>query len=487
MTSQLKSRRGLKSGTALIAALFATTALTNVLTTAVPAYASEPVVVATNLPGSFSNLVKETRPAVISVIVKKKSIGASMTSGQNPEQLKEFFKKFNMPKGFNPNFGTPNGGKHAQPMFGQGSGFFISDDGYIVTNNHVIDGAENIKVRLHDKRTLEAKLIGTDPKTDLAVLKVEGDGFKYVKFGNSDKTDVGDWVVAVGNPFGLSGTITAGIVSARGRNIGSGPYDDFIQIDASINKGNSGGPAFNRHGEVIGVNTAIFSPSGGSVGIGFAVPSNIATDVVDSLIKHGKVKRGWLGVMIQPITEDLADTLELKSKKGALVSSLSDNGPAKQAGIKSGDIVVAVGSEAIETPRDLSLAIAKSGPEATVTLKVLRDGKHKDVSVSLKELEPIQTATAPTKDAANNKAKLGLMLKETDKGVVIARVLPGSPAAQKGLRSGDIVAKISGKAVKSVADIRHAVKAADGKRVLMLVKNKTGARFVAIKPTKSAG
>jgi serine protease Do len=292
----------------------------------------------------------------------------------------------------------------------------------------------------------------------------------------------------VGDPFGLSGTATAGIISARGRDIGSGPYDEFMQIDASINKGNSGGPTFNRRGEVVGVNTAIFSPSGGSVGIGFAVPSNVAKDVVDDLIKTGKVERGWLGVLIQPISADLADTMDLKSQGGALIADVTEQSPANMAGLQAGDIVVAMDDEEIETPRDLSKAIAAAGPNETVKLDVLRDGERHTFNVVLEELQA-QEAVAidqSTNDAHGN-AKLGLVLKETGDGVVVADVAPDSPAANKGLRSGDIIAKVAGKTVKSVEDVQKAVKSAAGKAVLFLVKNKHGNRFIALKPDRATG
>jgi serine protease Do len=487
MNAQTKVHRTLTACGALAAALMATTALTGFMTSNGPAFAGEPIVVQTNLPGSFSKLIAETRPAVVSVIVKKR--GARLSSASDPSfgQLDEFLKRFNLPEGFGQKFKRPEKPEGRSPT-GQGSGFFISEDGYIVTNNHVIDGADEIKVRLHDRRTLKAKLIGTDAKTDLAVLKVDGNDFKYVTFGDSDTAQVGDWVVAVGDPFGLSGTATAGIISARGRDIGSGPYDEFMQIDASINKGNSGGPTFNRRGEVVGVNTAIFSPSGGSVGIGFAVPSNVAKGVVDELIKTGKVERGWLGVLIQPISADLADTMDLKSQNGALIADVTEQSPANMAGLQAGDVVVAMDDEEIKTPRDLSKAIAAAGPKEKVKLDVLRDGRRRTFSVVLKELQAKQAVAIDqsTKDADGD-AKLGLMLKETGDEVVVTDVTPGSPAANKGLRSGDIIAKVAGKTVTSVEDIQKAVKSAAGKAVLFLVKNKRGNRFIALKPDQAMG
>ncbi len=469
----------------LLGVLMATTMLTGTVAAKSPAATAKPIVATTNLPGSFSKLIAQTRPAVVSIIVKKHAIQPSKTSGQAPGQLDEFLKRFQLPPGAKP-FQLPrqHGGR---ALKGQGSGFFISPDGYIVTNNHVIDGAKEIDVRLGDKRRLKAKLIGTDPKTDLAVLKVDGGDFQYVKFGDSDTAKVGDWVVAVGNPFGLSGTATAGIVSARGRDIGSGPYDDFIQIDASINKGNSGGPAFNRRGEVVGVNTAIFSPSGGSVGIGFAVPSNVAKSVVDSLIRHGTVKRGWLGVTIQSIGADLANTLKLTSKEGALISTVQAQSPASKAGLQAGDVIIAVDAKPVSGPRDLSKAIAAAGPGATVLLKIVRDGRQTSLNVALKELAAKTVASASGAKSPVNGPQLGLILRETDKGVVVAQVAPNSPAASKGLRSGDVIAKVAGKTVKSVADVQRAVKNAKGRNVLMLIQNKNGARFVAIKPARATG
>src|SRR5690606_26435082 len=295
---------------------------------------------------SFADIVDKVSPAVVSVRVKA---DVQTTSSSGPEMffdmpgfenlpdghpLKRFFREFRQDRpGARPEH-------HSRPRpVAQGSGFFISEDGYLVTNNHVVEGGAEFTVVADDGTEFDAKLIGTDPRTDLAVLKVDGDReFTYVSFGDNGNVRVGDWVVAVGNPFGLGGTVTAGIVSARGRDIGAGPYDDFIQIDAAVNRGNSGGPAFNLNGEVVGVNTAIFSPSGGNVGIAFAIPASTAKDVVDRLIEDGVVERGWLGVQIQPVTKDIADSLGLDSEKGALIADAQDDGPAKEAGIRAGDV-----------------------------------------------------------------------------------------------------------------------------------------------------
>jgi serine protease Do len=265
----------------------------------------------------------------------------------------------------------------------QGSGFFISADGYVVTNNHVVDHASEVQVTMDDGRTLDAKIVGTDPKTDLAVLRVkEGGNFPYVPFA-AKAPRVGDWVVAIGNPFGLGGTVTAGIVSARGRDIGAGPYDDFLQIDAPVNRGNSGGPIFNLNGEVVGINTAIASPSGGNIGIAFAIPSDAAQKVVASLKDNGSVSRGFIGVQIQPITKDIAEAMGLKEPKGALVAETVQGGPAEKAGLKRGDTIVAVDGQTISEPKELSRRIAAIEPGKSGSLTVLRDGQERTVTIEI--------------------------------------------------------------------------------------------------------
>ena len=296
-------------------------------------------------PVGFADIVEKVKPAVISVRVKVD--GGAETTGLNsnevPPGLREFFRRFGMPDGQNGPEGMPRG-RGRNVITGQGSGFFISADGYAVTNNHVVEKAESVQVTTDDGKIHTAKVIGTDPRTDLALIKVEGGPFPYVKL--SDKAPrIGDWVIAVGNPFGLGGTVTAGIVSARGRDIGASAYDDFIQIDAPVNKGNSGGPTFDTEGNVIGVNTAIFSPSGGSVGIAFAIPADTVNSVVAQLKEHGSVTRGWIGVQIQPVTPDIADSLGLKKAEGALVAEPQANSPAQKAGIEAGDVITSVNGE----------------------------------------------------------------------------------------------------------------------------------------------
>ena len=327
---------------------------------------------------SFADMVDKVKPAVVSVRVKQKVAGDFDDQGSLddlPPGLRRFFEdQFRQQRGMRP--GRPQ----AQQAMSQGSGFFISQDGYVVTNNHVVDKAAEVQLVTDDGKTLNAKVIGTDPRTDLALLKVtDGGSFPFVKLG-SGKPRIGDWVLAVGNPFGLGGTVTAGIVSAQGRDIGSGPYDDFLQIDAPINRGNSGGPTFNQAGEVIGVNTAIYSPSGGNVGIAFAIPASTVEQVITQLKDNGKVSRGFIGVQIQPVTDEIAAAIGLKEPKGALVAAAEKESPAAKAGIKRGDTIVAVNGELVKDARDLSRKIAKFAPGTKTTITVFRDGKERQLS-----------------------------------------------------------------------------------------------------------
>ena len=325
---------------------------------------------------SFADLVDKVKPAVVSVRVKTQV--ASANDGQSlddlPPELRRFFR----------DFGGQDGGRQGKPKpqigMAQGSGFFVSQDGYVVTNNHVVENAVEVQLVTDSGKTLDAKVVGTDPRTDLALLKVKDAGnYPYVQLADA-KARIGDWVLAIGNPFGLGGTVTAGIVSAQGRDIGSGPYDDFIQIDAPINRGNSGGPTFNQNGEVVGVNTAIYSPSGGNVGIAFAIPASTVKQVVESLKKDGTVARGFIGVQIQPVTTEMADAIGLKEAKGALVAEAQGNGPAAKAGIRRGDTITAVNGEAIKDARELSRKIATFAPGTKTTITVFREGKSRDVT-----------------------------------------------------------------------------------------------------------
>src|SRR5258708_4156618 len=343
-------------------------------------------------PAGFADIVERVKPSVISVKVninEKVAKDDSSSNDDSPFQpgspMERFFRRFGGPDGLPPGLrGGPRGGRGM--VTGQGSGFFISPDGYAVTNNHVVDGADKVEVTTDDGKTYSAKVIGTDPRTDVALIKVAGrDDFPFAKLSDG-KPRIGDWVLAVGNPFGLGGTVTAGIVSASGRDIGNGPYDDFIQIDAPVNKGNSGGPAFDTSGEVMGVNTAIYSPSGGSVGIAFSIPAQTVKAVVAQLKDKGTVSRGWIGVQIQPVTADIADSLGLKKAEGALVAEPQANGPAAKAGIESGDVITSVNGEQVKDARELARTIGGISPGTTVKLNVLHKGQDKAISLTLGQL-----------------------------------------------------------------------------------------------------
>jgi len=369
--------------TLLGGALILTGALAVAVPLTLPASGPATAAVPASVLPSFAPLVEITRPAVVTVKTLGRAGRAhSGGQGQIDPEMREFMERF-----FGPDFAVPNqrrrapGGNGARPS-GIGSGFIIESKGVIVTNNHVIDGADAISVALSDGAELSATLIGADAKTDLAVLRVEaGRDLPTVPWGDSDDVKVGDWAIAIGNPFGFGGTVTAGIVSARGRDIRSGPYDDFLQVDASINRGNSGGPLFDQQGNVIGVNTAIFSPSGGNVGIGFAIPANQAREIVADLIEDGEVERGWLGVSIQQVTPAIAESLGLDHAKGALISELTGNGPAARDGLKRGDIILGFDGAEIDTLRDLTRAVADTAPGTRAEVRVLRKGSERTVTV----------------------------------------------------------------------------------------------------------
>ncbi|WP_075217510.1 Do family serine endopeptidase [Mongoliimonas terrestris] len=458
-------------------------------------------------PLSFADVVERVQPAVVSIRVKASGAEPAQAPGgqfrgmpEIPEDhpLYEFFRRFGEPGGpgvpGQPGQRGPRGGE--QFAQSQGSGFFITADGFAVTNNHVVERAEEVTVVMTDGTELPARVVGTDPKTDLAVVKVDVERtFPFVEFA-AGETRVGDWVVAVGNPFGLGGSVTAGIVSARGRDIGAGPYDDFLQIDAPINKGNSGGPAFNLTGEVIGVNTAIYSPSGGSVGIGFAIPAATAKAVVEDLMDDGQVVRGWLGVQIQPVTQDLADSLGLAEAKGALVTEPQPNGPAGAAGIRAGDAIVAVNGEPVDSARDLARTIAGYDPDTTVDVELYRDGEKQTVAVKLGTLpgEQQQAALSPAETAPASIEGLGLRLAPAstagagDEGVVVTEVDPDGKAAEKGLRQGDIILEVAGQKVSGPRDVESNLEAASKagrKSVLLRVRTGENLRFVALSLDKA--
>ncbi len=442
-------------------------------------------------PVGFADIVAKVKPAVISVRVKiDKPIGPSLSEDDSPfppgSPMERFFRRFGMPNG-----GEGEGGGH-HAVTGQGSGFFITADGYAVTNNHVVQNADNVQVTTDDGKTYTAKVIGTDSRTDLALIKVDGKDFPFVKLADAAPR-IGDWVLAVGNPFGLGGTVTAGIVSARGRDIGAGPYDDFIQIDAPVNKGNSGGPSFDVEGNVIGVNTAIFSPSGGSVGIAFDIPADTVKNVVTQLREKGSVTRGWIGVQIQPVTPEIAEGLGLKKASGALVSEPQANSPAAKAGIESGDVITSVDGNSVNDARDLARRIGTMAPGTSVKLGVLHQGQEKTVTVTLGTLPNEKAASNqenPHATPENDMPKLGLTLAPSSKmsgadgsGVVVTAVDPNGVAADHGFQVGDVILDVGGKAVTNPADVRKQLADArkEGKHALLFrVKSGEGTRFVAL-------
>jgi serine protease Do len=442
-------------------------------------------------PGSFADLAAKVKPAVVSVRVKidQNANSSDQEQGEdaNPFEPDSPFRRF-----FRDLPGTPNGMQNHRTITGVGSGFFISADGYAVTNYHVVDHANSVQVTADDGTVYTAKVVGTDQKSDLALIKVDANKqFAFVKF--ADETPrVGDWVVAVGNPFGLGGTVTAGIVSARGRAISSNPYSDYMQIDAPINKGNSGGPTFDVNGDVVGVNTAIYSPSGGSVGIGFDIPANVAKEIVAQLKDKGHVARGQLGVQVQPVTAAIADGLGLKEARGALVDQPQAGSPAAKAGIKSGDVITAVNGTAVKDSGELARRIGAMAPGSSVELSILRNGEQQTVSVTLAKQSDQQQARTESEETANHAslAQLGLTVAPArgnlgagNSGVVVTNVDPESPAGEGGIQAGDLILGIGGKSVSTPADLRSAIGEASsaGKHsVLLRVRNSNGMRYVAL-------
>ena len=452
-------------------------------------------------PGSFSALIKQVKPAVVSIATTG---SGAMPNGMQQFQFDmpelpegspfgEFFQHFfdNMPQ-------SPDGGKGFETK-GAGSGFIISADGYIVTNHHVIDDATEIEVVMNDGTRFKATVKGIDSKTDLALLKIKSDEpLPYVAFGDSDGADVGDWVVAVGNQFGLGGSATAGIISARGRDIQSGPFDDFLQIDAPINRGNSGGPLFDTNGRVIGINTAIYSPSGGNVGIGFAIPSNMAKDIVAELKNNGTVARGWLGVEIQPVTEAIAESLGLEDARGALVANVVKDSPASRSGFKVGDVILNMDGEPLDEFKDLPKRVAATRAGSKSEFDVYRDGNKHKVKVEIGSMPGEEEQLAQLEDDAKaDTAKLGLRLASLtaenrerfkvakgSSGVLVAGVENGSPASKAGIRPGSVINMVGQKAVESLDDVIERVRlAAEQKQsaVLLRIEYRGQNRFVAVK------
>jgi len=492
-TSTPKSLRNRLMAAAASVAIAGSIGIGAVTTGALPVFAEAVRVEAPQAPG-FADVVERVSPAVVSVRVKSSVESASDRTSDlqlprgfddlpDDHPMKRFFREF---RGFGDQPGDQLQRRRNTPRpLSQGSGFFISEDGYVVTNNHVVQDGSAFTVVTDSGKEYDARLVGTDPRTDLAVIKVDPDGakFTYVDFADDTKVRVGDWVVAVGNPFGLGGTVTAGIVSARGRDIGAGPYDDFIQIDAAVNRGNSGGPAFNLNGEVVGINTAIFSPSGGNVGIAFAIPASAAREVVQDLIRDGVVQRGWLGVEIQPVTAEIAESLGLDSEKGALVANAQEDGPARKAGLRAGDVITGIGSEEIASPKELARIIARLEPGTSVDVKLWRDGKSENVKVDLGELPGADQRASleddgdrqPTVTDTERLADLGLTVTEAEdgKGLVVTNVDPDGDSAERGLQAGDVIVSVNSAAVSGPEDITKALQdAAEAGRKAVLVQIK---------------
>ena len=434
-----------------------------------------------SVPSSFAELADRLSPAVVNVKVTK----VMQTGFQGPEmhgspfgdQFGDFFNRFfeQMPR--------------TAPSQGAGSGVIISEDGYILSNNHVVEGAKEVSVTLANKKEYPAEVIGLDPKTDLAVLKIDAPkGLPKASLGNSENLKVGDWVVAIGNPFGLNHTVTSGIVSAKGRVIGAGPYDNFIQTDASINPGNSGGPLFNMKGEVVGINTAII-PQG--QGIGFAIPVNTAKPLIPQLVEHGEVTRGYLGVNIQTITPELAKALEVEEQRGALVADVMKDSPAEKAGIERGDIIIDFNGDEVADSRDLPAKVAATPVGEEAELTILRDGKEKQLKVSVGEL--VADNSFHGKSDGVSKGKWGLQLHDLDEnvakqlrvdtqdGVAIVGVEPGSAAAEAGLRKGDVIVEVNREAVDSVSEVKKQLRDAEDKdKLLLLVQRENGKFYVPL-------
>ncbi len=451
------------------------------------------------IPASFADLAETLSPAVVNISSTQKSIipqdFPEMPQFPEGSPFQDFFDEFMDRRG---------GGAPIAPQTSLGSGFIIdAKNGYIITNNHVIKDAEDVRVTFVDDVTVDATIIGTDEKTDIAVLQIDTKNLKLteVPFGDSDSLRVGDWTLAIGNPFGLGGSVTAGIVSARARDINSGPYDDYIQTDASINRGNSGGPLFNMRGEVIGINTAIFSPSGGSVGIGFSIPSALAQPVINQIIKYGRTRRGWLGVRIQSVTDEIAESLGLDKPRGALVASVNEQGPAKESGIKAGDIILSINGQAIKEMKMLPRIVAENDVGAEVKITFWRDGKEQTATVKIGELEKAEESgilsdTIKSTGAGQSVDSVGLTLKPLDealrneyaispsvKGIMITSVQPGSEAEKKQLQPGQVILEINQQIVtepQEIIDIIDKAQKNARKSVLLLINDAGENRFVAL-------
>ena len=454
-------------------ALFAVVVIVGALSWSPPAFGAGAA------PASFAELAERLSPAVVNVATSQKVTGTGRVEVPVPQfppgsPFEDFFKEF-----FDRQQGDGEQAPQTRRVTSLGSGFIIDPSGVIVTNNHVIAEADEITVTLNDNRQFEAEIVGRDPKTDLALLRVKTSSpLPSVKFGESSSARVGDWVIAIGNPYGLGGTVTAGIISARGRNINAGPYDDFLQTDASINRGNSGGPMFNTDGEVIGINTAIFSPSGGSVGIGFAIPSSLAEPVIDQLMKYGRTRRGWLGVRIQTVTEEIAESLGLEEARGALVAGVSEEGPAEEGGIAAGDVILTFDGKPIDEMRELPRIVAETEIGRKVEVVVWRKGVQRTVFIAIAELDESEAQLAAIGPDAQTEQTESIVALGMDlapltpearerfgigvevEGVLVTGVEDDSPASEKGLSQGDVIAEVNQEEVVTPAQVRTKVREA---------------------------
>jgi Do/DeqQ family serine protease len=443
--------------------------------TATPAAASAPapvppIVAAT----SYAPVVDRVMPAVVTIRVEKRASMVPTSQQQIPEELRRFFGD-QVPQ--------LRGQPRSRVERGLGSGVIVSADGYVLTNNHVVDGVETVKVELSDDRTFTGKVVGTDPATDLAVVKIPAKGLSPVEFGDSDAAKVGDAVLAIGNPLNVGETVTSGIISAKGRQTGGDQesYQDFLQTDAAINHGNSGGALVNTAGQLVGINSQILTPSDGNIGLGFAIPSNMAKHVMDQLIATGSVRRAKLGVTVQRLTADLASSLGLPSTKGALISSVEDGGPAAKAGFKQGDVVTAYNGKPVTDNNQFRNAVAATTPGTRVSVEVLRNGRSETLQATVGEREAAQGRRRPSLERSENAGKFGMTVESDDDGVVITDLDPEGVAAESGLVPGDVIQKVDGRAVRTGAELRSALDRKDGKPSLLIVNRKGATIFLTLR------